>query len=112
MLVSAGLKTDVAALLTLEARYRVGRDRLIGVADVRRAIRVADRSSDVEGLGHRCRPSRPSLALQGSRLRHLGKESADLKNGRSRIERDARRDRRELAGLRISIERALERSSS
>ena len=38
MLVGAGLEAHVAALLALEARDRVGGDRLIGVADVRRAV--------------------------------------------------------------------------
>jgi hypothetical protein len=55
MLVGAGQEEDVAAAQALEARDRVGRDRLIGVADMRPAIRIADCRRDVEGFGHgRC----------------------------------------------------------
>ena len=36
----------------LEARDRVGRDRLIGMADMRPPVRVADRGRDVERLAH------------------------------------------------------------
>ena len=58
MLVGAGLEADVAALRALEARDRVGGNRFIGMADMRRAVGVADRGGDVEGLGH----VRPALA--------------------------------------------------
>ena len=53
MLVGAGQEEDVAARIALEARDRVGGDRLIGVADMRAAVGVGDRGGDVEGLGHR-----------------------------------------------------------
>src|SRR5947209_14300142 len=52
MLVGACLETDVAALLPLEPGDRVRGDRFIGVADVRRAVGIADRCRDVEGIGH------------------------------------------------------------
>ena len=55
MLVGAGLEPHVAALAALETRHRVGRDRLIGMADVRRAVGIADRGRDVEGSAM-CRP--------------------------------------------------------
>ena len=55
MLVGAGQEEDVAAREPLEARDRVGGDRLIGMADMRRPVRIADRGGDVEGFGHgRC----------------------------------------------------------
>ena len=71
MLVGAGLEAHVAALAALEARDRVGGDRLIGVADVRRTVGIADRGRDVEGLGH-VRPALAAacLALQGRRFGH------------------------------------------
>ena len=52
MLVGPGLEPHVAALRALKAGDDVGGDRLIGVADVRRPVGVADRGRDVEGLGH------------------------------------------------------------
>src|SRR5690242_17823803 len=52
VLVGAGLEAHVAATGSLEARDRVGGNCLIGVADVRRTVRVADRGRDVEGVGH------------------------------------------------------------
>jgi len=52
MLVRAGLEAHVAAHLALVARDRVGGDRLIGMADMRAAIGIVDRSGDVEGFGH------------------------------------------------------------
>ena len=47
VLVDAGEEEDVVAVEPLEARDRVGRDRLIGVADMRRAVRVGNRGGDV-----------------------------------------------------------------
>jgi hypothetical protein len=52
MLVGAGLEEDVAAVLALETRDRVGGDHLIGVPDMRAAIGIMDRGGDVEGIGH------------------------------------------------------------
>ena len=42
VLVGAGQEEDVVAVEPLEAGDRVGRDRLIGMADMRRAIRIGD----------------------------------------------------------------------
>ena len=42
----------------------------------------------------------------------MGKVAANLEDGRRRIERDPRGDRCEFAGLRISVERALERRAA
>ena len=49
VLVGAGKEIDVVAVEPHEARDGVGGDRLIGVADMRRAVRVGDRGGDVEG---------------------------------------------------------------
>ena len=49
MLVGAGQEEDVVAVEPHEAGDRVGRDRLIGVADMRRAVRIGDRGGDVIG---------------------------------------------------------------
>lgn len=52
VLVGAGLEEDVAAVLALIARDRVGGDHLIGMADMRTAIGIVDCCRDVEGIGH------------------------------------------------------------
>ena len=52
VLVGAGEEEHVVAVEPLEARDRVGRDHLVGVADMRRAVRIRDRGRDVvAGLG-------------------------------------------------------------
>ena len=53
VLVGAGEEIDVVAVEPHEAGDGVGGDRLIGVADMRRAVRVGDRGGDVEGLSCR-----------------------------------------------------------
>ena len=53
--VGAGEEADVEAVEPLEPRDRVGGDVLVGVPDVRRAVRVVDRRGDVErarSFGH------------------------------------------------------------
>ena len=54
VLVHAGHHQRVVAVERLEAADRVGRDQLVGVADVRRAVGVGDRRRDREGgpVGH------------------------------------------------------------
>jgi len=52
VLVSARHEEDVAAGEAVEAGDRIGGDHLIGVADMRLAVRVSDRRGDVERLGH------------------------------------------------------------
>jgi hypothetical protein len=47
VLVDAGHEEDVVAVEPQEARDRIGRDRLVGVADVRHAVRVGDRRGQV-----------------------------------------------------------------
>src|SRR3954447_13788579 len=112
MLVGTGLKADIAALGTLEPRNRVGRDRLIGVTDVRRAVRIADGCGDVEGFGHAWSgPSGARLGLQESGTGDLGKEAADLEYGRGRVEREPRRNRGQLARLGVSVEGPFARST-
>ena len=48
VLVGAGKKIDVVAVEPHEARDGVGRDRLVGVTDMWRPVRVRDRCGDVE----------------------------------------------------------------
>ena len=48
VLVGAGEEEHVLAVEPLEARDRVGGDRLVGVADVRHAVGIGDRGRDVE----------------------------------------------------------------
>ena len=50
VLVGAGQEEHVLAVEPLKARQRIGRDRLIGVADMRHAVRIGDRGRDVEGV--------------------------------------------------------------
>src|ERR1700744_5671666 len=50
LLVGAGHKEHVLAVEPLKARQRVGRDRLIGVTDMRHAVGIGDRGGDVEGV--------------------------------------------------------------
>ena len=47
VLVGAGQEEDVIAVESLEARDGVGRDQLVGMADMGPAIRVGDRGGDV-----------------------------------------------------------------
>ena len=56
MFVGAGDEADVAALSALETGDGVGGNRFIGVADVRLAVRIADRGRDVIRVAHRQRP--------------------------------------------------------
>ena len=55
VLVGAGQKEHVLAVEPLKARQRIGRDRLIGMADMRHAVRIGDRGRDVEGVAARWR---------------------------------------------------------
>ena len=48
VLVGAGEEIDVVAVEPHEAGDRVGRDHFIGVADMRRAVRIRNRGGDVE----------------------------------------------------------------
>ena len=65
VLVGAGQEEHVLAVEPLKPRQRVGRDRLVGVADMRNAVRIGDRGGDEVGvaLGSHRRLGR------GSRLR-------------------------------------------
>ena len=49
MFVGAGEEKHVLAIQSLKARQRIGRDRLIGVTDVRYPVRICDRSGDEIG---------------------------------------------------------------
>ncbi len=55
VLVGAGQEEHVLAVEALEARQRVGGDRLIGVTDMRLAVRIGDRGRDVEQVAARGR---------------------------------------------------------
>src|SRR3954453_6438990 len=52
MFVSSGLEPHVAPRLAMIARDRIGRDRLIGVADMRASVRIADRGGDIIRFAH------------------------------------------------------------
>jgi hypothetical protein len=52
VLVGPGLEAHLAAHQPLEAGDDVGRDRLVGMADVRLAVGIMDRGGDVVGLSH------------------------------------------------------------
>jgi hypothetical protein len=53
VLVGAGLEAYFAPLQALEAGDYVGRDRLIGMADMRRAIGLGDRCRQIIGFSQR-----------------------------------------------------------
>ena len=52
VLVGARQEEHVVAVQPLEARQRVGRDELVGVADMRTTVRIGDRGGQVEAFGH------------------------------------------------------------
>ena len=52
MFVGTGLKADVAPRLSVKPGNGIRRDRFIGVANMRAAIRVIDRGRNVIGVGH------------------------------------------------------------
>ena len=53
VLVGAGQEEHILAVEPLEARQRIGRDRLIGVADMRQAVGIRDGGGDVESVSAR-----------------------------------------------------------
>src|ERR1700754_2222822 len=57
VLVGAGQEEHVLAVEPLEARQRIGCERLIGVADMRLAVGIGDRGRDVESVATRRRGS-------------------------------------------------------
>ena len=52
VLIGAGQEEHVVAVQPLEPRHDIGRDRGVGVTDMRRAIHIIDRGRDVEGWFH------------------------------------------------------------
>ncbi len=62
VLIGAGEKEHIAAVEPLEAGDGVGGDRLIGVADMRRAVRIRDRGGDVIGFAGHERRYQPRVA--------------------------------------------------
>ena len=50
MLVGAREEKNVLAVEARKARQRIGRDRFIGVADMRHAVRIGDGGRDIVGL--------------------------------------------------------------
>jgi len=56
VLVDAGEEVHLTAVLALEAGHHVSENLLIGVADVRRRVRVVDGGGDVVGLHNRRPP--------------------------------------------------------
>ncbi|MNU62121.1 hypothetical protein D3C71_513380 [compost metagenome] len=55
MFVSTGQEEDVFSIKALEARHGIGRDKFVGMADMRLAVRIGNRGGDVERrlVGHR-----------------------------------------------------------
>src|SRR5688500_1102849 len=68
VLVGAREKIDVVAVKPHETGDGVGRDHLIGVTDVRRAVRVGDRGGDVKRLRHDFSSSCPALCRASTTL--------------------------------------------
>ena len=68
VLVGAGEKKHVLAVEPLKTGQRIGRNRLIGVADVRRAVRIGDRCRNIERISAR-RARRRHFSLLARRLR-------------------------------------------
>ena len=62
VLVGAGQEVDILPVQPLEARDGVGRDRLVGMAEVRRAVGIGNGRGDVELL----------LPAHGGRFRSFG----------------------------------------
>ncbi len=77
VLVGAGQEEHVLAVEPLEARQRIGRDRLIGVADMRHAVRIGDRGRDVEDVFARRAPARALLPRRA--LRRDGRAGSGLR---------------------------------
>ena len=81
VLVGAGEEEHIAAFEPHEAGDGVGGDRFIGVADMRRAVRICDRGGDVIGLA----------AFRGhdglvSTARGLGKQAENVEDQRFALE--------------------------
>src|SRR6516225_8695328 len=70
VLVGAGQEEDVEAVEPLEAGDRVGRDRLVGVPDMRRTVGIGDgRRERIAGLGRHRRNSGSVCRLTALRSR-------------------------------------------
>ena len=63
MFVGARQEEYILAVEPLKPRQRIGRDRLIGMANMRRPVRIRDRGRDVEGVV--CRRRRRSCNMRG-----------------------------------------------
>ncbi len=92
VLVHAGDEQRVVAVEPLEPRDRIGRDPLIGMADVRRPIGIRDRGRDVEFAAAGHARSWLDLALLSRRANILGRERL---RGRGEIG-EKRKDERAL----------------
>jgi hypothetical protein len=53
VLIGAGQETNIIAIQALEAGERIGGQRFIGVADMRRAVGIGNGGRDVIAIGHR-----------------------------------------------------------
>ncbi len=74
VLVGAGQEVHVVTVEPLEARDRIGRDRLVGMTDVRRTVGIGDRGRQVVAtrlFGLRGRRSRLRLRQRRARRRFL-----------------------------------------
>jgi len=96
VLVGPSEKEHVAALQPPKARKRVGCDRLIGMADMGRVVRIRDGSSDVIGpllchgdrnsLGGAQGQARSMIALNGMFARELLKPEPSFQQKQTRVE--------------------------
>ena len=92
VLVGAGQEEHVLAVEPRKARQHVGRDRLIGVADMRNAVGIGDGGGDVEDVVARRRGNGRCRLRGGHRLRrrrrlgfrHLGLHGLRRSGDRSR----------------------------
>src|ERR1700674_292213 len=88
VLVGAGQKEHVVAVEPHEARDRIGRDRLVGVADMRRTVRIGDGGGkEIAGLGrHREKALGARVWLDQPRAASASRPNAAKTSGfRSRL---------------------------
>ena len=91
VLVGAGEKEHVLAIEPLEARQGIGRDRLIGVADMRYAVGIGDRGRDVIGAAGIVRRIRHDCEGLSSHVKTAPQRHADVS---AQLPREARTPRK------------------
>src|SRR5712691_5186017 len=83
VLVGAGQEKDLVAVEPHEAGDGIGRDHLVGKADMRGAVRVGDGGRQIIGLGSHLRALEPSAPLIPKFASFRGTLSCELRNQRS-----------------------------